>query len=80
MNSSSNRIRNESELEFAIFCIENLADKLNKKPEDLFRILTERTDLLYGYIIPSYDVLHTQGKAYILEDLIDLMQKKGVTL
>lgn len=74
------KIGNENELEFAIFCIENLAVKLQKNPEDLFSILTEDTDILYGYIIPSYDVLHTQGKDYILNDIIDLMQKEGVTL
>lgn len=80
MISSSEGIKNENELEFAIFCIENLSTRLKKKPEDLFRVLTEQTDILYGYIIPSYDVLHTQGKEYILEDLIALMQKKGVIL
>lgn len=74
------KISNENELEFAIFCIENLAVKLQKNPEDLFRILTDDTNILYGYIIPSYDVLHTQGKDYILNDIIELMQKEGVDL
>lgn len=80
MTSPSDKIKTENELEFAIFCIENLAVKLQKTPEKLFRILTEDTDILYGYIVPSYDVLHTQGKEYILEDIIDLMKKKGVAV
>ncbi|MDD6168189.1 MAG: DUF3791 domain-containing protein [Prevotella copri] len=30
------------------------------------------------YIIPSYDVLHTFSKEYLMEDLIDFMKEKGV--
>ena len=41
---------------------------------------TKDSDILDGYIIPCYDVLHTQGKGYIVNDLIDLMREKGVVL
>ena len=30
------------------------------------------------YIIPSYDVLHTFGKEYLMEDLTEFMKEKGV--
>ena len=30
------------------------------------------------YIVPCYDVLHTFSREYIVEDLVDLMNKKGV--
>lgn len=35
------------------------------------------TDILNGYIIPCYDVLHTFGKEYIMDDLINLLKKRG---
>ena len=54
------------ELEFAIFCIENVAAKLNVDARKVYAALTEQTDILNGYIIPEYDVLHTQGKDYIV--------------
>ena len=33
-----------------------------------------------GYIIPCYDVLHSQGKEYIVEDILTLMEKRGVSI
>ena len=33
---------------------------------------------IYGYIVPSYDVLHTFSKEYLMEDLISYMKEKGV--
>ncbi len=35
-------------------------------------------DILQSYIVPNYEALHTQGKDYIVDDIIDLMEKKGV--
>ncbi|MDD6176367.1 MAG: DUF3791 domain-containing protein [Ruminobacter sp.] len=68
------------ELEFAIFCIENVAIRLSVEPEKVYLALTEQTDILNGYIIPSYNVLHTQGKDYIVDDIISLMNEKGVKI
>ena len=33
--------------------------------------------IIDGYIVPCYDVLHTFSKEYIVDDLVDFMQKKG---
>lgn len=68
------------ELQFAIFCIENVAAKLKVDARKVYAALTEQTDILNGYIIPEYEVLHTQGKDYIVEDIIDVMKEKGVKL
>lgn len=66
------------ELEFAIFCIENVALRLRVNAQTIYKDLTEKSDILYSYIIPEYDVLHTQSKGYIIEDIISLMKEKGV--
>jgi hypothetical protein len=67
-------------LEFAIFCIENVADKLGVPGNKVYEAMTKNSDILYEYIIPCYDTLHTQGKDYIVEDIIDFMNEKGVKL
>ncbi|MGL4819507.1 MAG: DUF3791 domain-containing protein [Bacilli bacterium] len=41
-------------------------------------MLSERTNLLQEYIIPLYDILHTQGEKYIVHDLIDRLKEEGV--
>lgn len=72
------KIRNIDELEFAIFCIENLAELLNIDGKKMYRLLAEDSNILYDYIVPNYEVLHSQDKGYILDDLQDVMQERGV--
>lgn len=67
-------------LEFAVFCIENVAKKLEVDGTVAYDMLAVQTDVLQNYIIPCYDVLHTQGKEYIVNDLIDMLKAKGVSL
>lgn len=64
-------------LEFVTFCISGLAMKLHLSQSEVYKRL-KNSGILYGYIIPSYDVLHTFGSRYLLEDLIEYMQEKGV--
>lgn len=64
-----------SELEFAIFCIENVANKLKKDPVEVFDLLNN-SNLMSNYIIANYDVLHTQGKGYITDDIIGVMREE----
>lgn len=73
-------IQNAKELEFAIFCVENVAIKLNVSAEKIYDALTEKSDILNSYIVPCFDVLHTQGKDYIVNDILDVMKERGITV
>jgi hypothetical protein len=73
-----NTIRNDRELEFVVFCIENVADALGKPSDSVYRALTGKGDVLNQYIVPSYDVLHTQGREYIVNDIREVMEERGV--
>lgn len=75
---NSSCIKTLAELEFAVFCIENIAIKLNSLPEAIYRKLAIDSNILNEYIVPEYGVLHTQSKEYIINDIIELMQEKGV--
>lgn len=68
------------ELEFAIFCIENIASRLHVDVQKVYVALSEQTNILNDYIIPEYEVLHTQSKDYIVDDIIDVMHERGVKL
>ena len=73
-----NTIHSDRELEFAVFCIENVADALGKPSDSVYRALTGKGDVLNQYIVPSYDVLHTQGREYIVNDIREVMEERGV--
>ena len=66
------------ELEFAVFCIENVAEYLGLKGEEIYTLLTEKSDILDNYIIPCTDALHTQGKEYIVNDIVEIMREKDL--
>ena len=66
----------EYQLDFVAYCVGNLADRLNISASKVYKMLRS-TDILNGYMIPCYDVLHTFGKEYIMDDLINLLKKRG---
>lgn len=75
--TEKNTIHNTEELEFVIFCIENIAKEMKVSPDRVYQMLTEKSDILNQYIIPEYEVLHTQSKEYIVEDILDVMRERG---
>lgn len=64
-------------LEFVTFCISRLSLILKMPQQEVYRRLKD-SGILYDYIIPSYDVLHTFSSRYLMEDLTDYMKEKGV--
>ena len=69
----------EKELDFAIFILYSLAEKWNKTPAEVYHILNT-TGILDNYVIACYDVLHTLGKEYLVEDITEFVKEKGVIL
>ena len=64
-------------LDFAIFCIEGVAEKLQLPGNIVYDLLTRKSRILNDYIVPSYDVLHTQSRQYVVDDIISFMKEKG---
>jgi len=63
---------------FAVFCIEAIADELGTTGDKVYKMLVDDSNILDSYIISCYDALHTQGKDYIVSDIIGFMKKQGV--
>ncbi len=68
---------NKDTLEFVTYCISKLAGALHLSQQDVYDRL-KRSGILYDYIVPSYDVLHTFGSRYLMDDIIGYMKEKGV--
>ncbi len=64
-------------LEFVTYCISKLSHVLKISQREVYRRL-KQSGILYGYIVPSYDVLHTFSSRYLVEDLTEYMKEKGV--
>ena len=74
------KIENSDQLEFAIVSIENIAKELGKTADEVYSNLTKQSDILNSYIIPEYEVLHTQSKEYIVNDIINVMKDRGIKI
>ncbi len=74
--SKRGKIMQEYQLDFITYCVGNLADRLNMSASQVYKMLRS-SNVLSGYIIPCYDVLHTFSKEYIMDDLIGLLKKRG---
>lgn len=63
---------------FAVFCIEALVNELATTGDRIYKMLVDESNILDSYIVPCYDVLHTQSKEWVVRDLLALMKKRGV--
>ena len=68
---------NSINIDFVTYCIGNLSRRLGLSQRDVFEKL-KQSGILSGYIVPSYDVLHTFSKEYLMQDLTEYMKEKGV--
>lgn len=65
------------DVDFVTYCIGNLSRHLGMTATEVYSRL-KQSGILSEYIVPSYDVLHTFSKEYLMEDLTDYMREKGV--
>ncbi len=70
----------DDELRFVVFCIESLAEDMNVDPIIVHDALTKESNIVEQYIIPCYETLHTQGKEYIIDNLKEVMEERGIVL
>jgi len=68
---------NNKILEFVTFCVGAIAFDLKLSRNEVYGKL-KRSGILDEYIVPSYDVLHTFSRSYIVSDITEFMKEKGV--
>lgn len=64
-------------LDFSVFLMHRLAESWGRPVPDVYLVLN-RTGALRDYIYPGYDVLHTLGSDYLVEDLTGYVRDRGV--
>ena len=64
----------EDRMIFAASCIESVARKWNLPPNEVYRRM-KRVNLIEGYILKHYDVIHTESRENITEDIADCLLK-----
>lgn len=66
---------NDNVIEFISFCIENFKYEHKMKGKEVANIFNESG--VIDFLTEGYDLLHTQGKSYILDEINIFLQKRG---
>ena len=67
----------KKELTFVVFILHALGQHWNMTTPEVYEILNT-TGILDDCIIKCYDVLHTLGKEYLVEDITEFVREKGI--
>ncbi|EEC90318.1 MULTISPECIES: DUF3791 domain-containing protein [Holdemanella] len=67
----------KKKLTFVVFILHALGQHWNMTTPEVYEILNT-TGILDDYIIKCYDVLHTLGKEYLVEDITEFVREKGI--
>ncbi len=70
---------NQDSFSFAVYMIHACADRWNVSPSRVYMALKKSGCLEY-YLVPHYDILHTQSTDYVVEDITEYLQKHEVTV
>ena len=62
---------------FVIYMIHACADRWRKAPSDVYKLL-QQSGCIDNYLVPHYDILHTQGTDYIIDDVKEYLGIRGV--
>ena len=70
---------NEASMTFTIYMIHEIANAKGKAPRDVYRVLKD-SGCIDDYFVPHYDVLHTLGSQYLMDDISRYVSSRGCTL
>ena len=64
---------------FVVYMIHRCANQWNLSPAKVYQKLNE-SGCIRSYLVPHYDVLHTQSSAYVLEDIEQYLKQRGIAV
>ena len=68
---------NRDVMEFVVYMIHACAGKWNLSPKQVYHKMQE-TGCIDEYLVPNYGILHTQGSAYLVDDIKEYLKIEGV--
>ena len=67
------------EIDFVMFVLYRVAEVWRVSVRRAYELLSS-VDIVDGYLIPCFDVLHTLGAEYLVEDVCSLAAERGVAV
>ena len=70
---------NEDSMAFVVYMIHRCANRWGISPSAVYRKFKE-SGCIKTYLVPHYDVLHTQSSEYILDDIELFLRNRGIAV
>lgn len=70
---------NRDTFSFVIYMIHACANHWNQNPSAVYKNMIS-TNCIRDFLVPNYEVLHTQSTNYIMEDIKEYLKVRGITI
>lgn len=70
---------NQDSFSFVIYMLHACADRWSIPPSEVYRKL-QSVGCIDQYLVPHYEILHTQGTGFIVEDVKEYLKIRGVAV
>ena len=70
---------NKESFSFVVYMIHACAARWNLFPTEVYRKL-QSVGCITDYLTPHYDILHTQGTGYLVDDIEEYLHRRGVMI
>lgn len=64
---------------FVVYMIHACSNKWNVSPSEVYNKLKD-ANCIMGFLVPNYDILHTQGTGYIVENIEEYLSVRGQSI
>ena len=68
----------ENSFSLTVYMIHACANRWNVAPSRVYQAL-KRSGCLDRYLIPCYDILHTQSTDYVVQDIEEYLEERGIS-
>ena len=70
-------LMDENSFSFTVYMIHACSNRWNVAPSRVYQAL-KRSGCLDRYLLPSYDILHTQSTDYVVQDIEEYLEERDV--
>lgn len=64
---------------FIIYMIHACANYWQQNPSEVYRKM-KKTNCIIGFLVPNYEILHTQSTEYIIENIKEYFDVRGIAI
>ena len=70
---------NKDTFSFVVYMIHACAERWERKPSEVYQKM-KSINCIMGFLVPNYEILHTQSTQYIVEDIEEYFNIRGIMI